>query len=836
MKEGLFYTFHGSLYNYPIMKNSILFLLCCFSILPVFAQQSSNEPLLDSIFQRPTELDLDSGKVDPTPSLEELIRKTEEYTIQTNRLQIQLQDKIDTLMLSSGIQEMSQSLETLRQRFNLSSFTFNLRYIGVINRFLESNRIEFEEYEKTIKNKSLALSHADSLLKSIREDIIFDYLPKDTATFTSYWKKVNYLREQVKELSNEVFQQELLTAQYQTELSSIKIESEQLKEYIAIKEKQINANLFKQEINPIWKKSAQVKQESILEITQQSVRLNGRFLFRYFNDHSTAVILSFFIILGIYLGMHLVLRQTSEKKKVGDIILKRVTFFRQRPFSAVMVSILPLLVFLFERNSVTFLSFILFLQLIFTTVLIEANYPKRVLIKWLLISLFFVYCLVSNLYWEIAFNERYYLLLGSFIPLYFSWEAFRKFESTSTTEQNFIKRLSFLTFILLTLGVFLNILGWFSFSKILTISATIGFIHGVSLYFFVIVIMEAIYLLLENSKKEKDHFTSYFDYQGIQRRLKGTFLLVAFLLWASILLQNLSIQQPIIESVSDFLSKERFIGNSSFTFGSIFLFGIILYVTMQVANTIAYFISLRDQKNASSREKKLGSSILIIRLAVFTIGFFLATVASSIPLDKITIVLGALSVGIGFGLQTIINNLVSGIILAFERPIQIGDEIQVGQNSGTVKEVGIRASKIQAYDGSEIVVPNGDLLSQSLINWTLSDKRRRVELIIGVSYDSDMSQVKSTIEEILTREKILKFPVPKVYMQTFNDSSVDFRVLFWVESMDIWLQVRSEVMIEIFEAFKAKGIEIPYPKRDLYLKNLGEIPGTVQNKPSSPAE
>jgi potassium efflux system protein len=175
-------------------------------------------------------------------------------------------------------------------------------------------------------------------------------------------------------------------------------------------------------------------------------------------------------------------------------------------------------------------------------------------------------------------------------------------------------------------------------------------------------------------------------------------------------------------------------------------------------------------------------------------------------------------VGIGFGPKTTINNLVSGIILAFERPIQIVDEIQVGTHSGTVKKVGVRLSKIQAHDGSEIILPNGDLLSQSLINWTLSDKRRRIELIIGVAYDSGMGKVKRLIEEGSDQEKILKTPTSKVLMQTFGESSVDFRVLFWIESFEFWIDVRAEIMTAIFKSFAENRIEIPFPKRDLHLK------------------
>jgi potassium-dependent mechanosensitive channel len=265
---------------------------------------------------------------------------------------------------------------------------------------------------------------------------------------------------------------------------------------------------------------------------------------------------------------------------------------------------------------------------------------------------------------------------------------------------------------------------------------------------------------------------------------------------------------------------------TSCTFKSIFLFATLIYVSYVLANNIAYFATIKDQKYVGTRTKRLGSSILLIRLGIIIIGFFIAATAAKIPLNNITIVIGALSVGIGFGLQTIINNLVSGVILAFERPIQIGDDIEVGALSGQVKEVGIRASKILAYDGSEIIIPNGDLLSQSLINWTLSDRRRRIELIIGVAYDSDMEKVKTLLNEVLTRDRILKIPPPRVLMQKFNDSSVDFRVLFWIESMDLMLEMKNEVMNAIFTTFKENGIEIPFPKRDLYIKTL---PTTSEN-------
>ena len=148
-------------------------------------------------------------------------------------------------------------------------------------------------------------------------------------------------------------------------------------------------------------------------------------------------------------------------------------------------------------------------------------------------------------------------------------------------------------------------------------------------------------------------------------------------------------------------------------------------------------------------------------------------------LGIVAIVLGALGVGIGFGLQSIVNNLVSGIILAFEKPIKIGDVIQLGPFFGKVKEIGIRSSKVITYDGADVIIPNGDLLSQQLTNWTLTDQTRRIELVVGVAYGSDIPMVREVIRKVITdQETVMKYPEPLILVNEFSDSSVDFRLLF----------------------------------------------------------
>jgi small-conductance mechanosensitive channel len=210
---------------------------------------------------------------------------------------------------------------------------------------------------------------------------------------------------------------------------------------------------------------------------------------------------------------------------------------------------------------------------------------------------------------------------------------------------------------------------------------------------------------------------------------------------------------------------------------------------------------------------------MLVRIALIVFGFLLAAAAAGMELTNLSIVLGAFSVGIGFGLQNIFNNMVSGLILSFERPINVGDVVQVGELMGTVLSIGLRASKIKSFDGAEVIVPNGNLISDSLINWTLSDANRRMDIRVGVAYGTDPNLVIGIMSSVAEgHELVRKDPVPKAYFIGFGDSSMDFRLLAWVD-IDNRLGVESELNVRINERLKEAGIEIPFPQRDLHIRS-----------------
>jgi small-conductance mechanosensitive channel len=265
--------------------------------------------------------------------------------------------------------------------------------------------------------------------------------------------------------------------------------------------------------------------------------------------------------------------------------------------------------------------------------------------------------------------------------------------------------------------------------------------------------------------------------------------------------------------------KERALGNMQFSFISILIFIGIIWISNVIAKSLQLIFGDTPNSGTSTdrHSAKGGSILLLARIGILSIGIILAFIASGIPLDKLTIIIGALGVGIGFGLQNVVNNLVSGLILAFERPISVGDTIEVSTRLGTVKEIGIRSTKITTPDGSEVIIPNGDLLSQHIINWTQNSAYRRAEILLGVSYQSSLQEVEKIILAILNEHtQVQSWPAAQVLTHLFADSSVQIRVLFWT-SHENWIATKSDILQAIHLRFQENNIQIPYPQQDVHI-------------------
>jgi len=765
--------------------------------------------------------------------LAQVINKAQHYAFDLSELNLELSESLDTVDMSAMLPKINLLAKKIKNRTEADSQYLSHRYIVGMENLVSTAEDLNKSYQKNIQERVDKLSQVGNKLNTIKSDSLFAMTLRDTTLIPAINSELRMLKASLKSVDSIYLAQEILAARFQARVSENAVVFLSLKQYLNQNKKRLDRQYWTKEINYLWEPVNYSKVTNLPTVISESMEFNTQLMSAYVERTWYIFLICSIILILVYLKIRSTIEEIGNQKDFASLILDRVKYFKRHTFSSTVLILLPIFLIIFTKPPLVFISILSFTMVIASCFLVKEQFGEYFNKIWFIFITPYILLALSSLNWKVVYQERWYILLSTLVFIGMGILVLRHAITQKSKHDSFLKYLAIFMIAIESFAFFANITGRFNLSKTYSVTGAILFYRGIGLYLFVNVFLEAIYLFIENSKKESDGFTSYFDFQDLQKRMKGLLYVFASTTWAYGVIWHLGYFDDFYKWISEFLLQDRTLGETVFQFGSILLFVTILYVSTFLANNIAYFASVKDQKNASSRKQRLGSSVLLIRLAVLFVGFLLGMTASKIPFDKIAIVLGALSVGIGFGLQTIINNLVSGIILAFERPIQIGDEIQVGTTSGTVKEVGIRASKIQGYDGSEIVMPNGDLLSQSLINWTLSDKKRRVELIIGVGYGSDMNLVKSVLEEVLTNERILKTPHPNVYMQTFNDSSVDFRVLFWVESMDIWIDVRAEVMSAIFEKFAENNIEIPFPKRDLYLKT---IPSNWQEKVSKPGE
>lgn len=216
----------------------------------------------------------------------------------------------------------------------------------------------------------------------------------------------------------------------------------------------------------------------------------------------------------------------------------------------------------------------------------------------------------------------------------------------------------------------------------------------------------------------------------------------------------------------------------------------------------------------------LGEAIgTIIQYLVTVIGFVIVLDSAGIDLSSLKIIAGALGVGIGFGLQSIVNNFVSGLIILFERPIKVGDRIEVGGVNGDVVKISARATTVVTNDNISIIVPNSEFTSNSVTNWSHSNKVVRFNYPVGVAYKEDPERIKQALLEVADEnEGVLKNPHPDVLFDSFGDSSLNFTLRVWtVQYMTRPGVLRSQLYYAVFEKFKQMNVEIPFPQRDLHI-------------------
>lgn len=248
---------------------------------------------------------------------------------------------------------------------------------------------------------------------------------------------------------------------------------------------------------------------------------------------------------------------------------------------------------------------------------------------------------------------------------------------------------------------------------------------------------------------------------------------------------------------------------------------LVLYTAARVVNRIAGHI-IGSSDGLDPTQKLLGQKIASV--VVIVLAFFIGIDTLGIDLTALSFFSGAFGLAIGFGLQKTIGNLFAGIILLLDRSIKPGDVIAVGDSFGWVNKIGVRAVSVITRDGKEHLIPNEDLMTTPVENWSYSDRNVRMRIPLGVSYSSDMQLVQELLYRAVDEApRVLKDPAPRIWMTDFGDNSVNWEIRAWISDPEGGMgNIRGDVLMRVWTLFKEHGIEIPFPQRDLYIK---EMPG-----------
>jgi small-conductance mechanosensitive channel len=321
----------------------------------------------------------------------------------------------------------------------------------------------------------------------------------------------------------------------------------------------------------------------------------------------------------------------------------------------------------------------------------------------------------------------------------------------------------------------------------------------------------------------------------IQRRLILLIHVAGWYIWFDATLRRAELQDDVWGYFDGLMAAELPLPEVAITVGDIIACGLTFYAATLLSRLVRFSLEEEVYTRVRLPTGRTSGISTLIHYTILTMGLILAATALGFDANRFTLLAGAFGVGIGFGLQTIVNNFISGIILLTERPVEVGHTVELAEVFGEVTRIGIRSSTVRTWQGAEVIVPNADLISQQVTNWTLSDRRRRMEIPVGVEYGSDPKLIIETlVTAAMIDDRVLRFPEPYVLFMGFGDSSLDFELRAWTDDFDSFMRVRSAVCVAIVDALQAAGLHIPFPQRDLHVKTVVEQAGRSPREQEQP--
>jgi small-conductance mechanosensitive channel len=732
-----------------------------------------------------------------------------------NALTLPFHSQIDTIKIKKELAHISLSGKIIRKNLQDNLGSYRLRYMREYANELQAHIDEVVDLQNKIQNYNNYLINKTITENQIQDELEYFKSNADSSIKVIYKSEIESLISTLN--STNIYFSNRLTklVKLEVQINKVVFELQENSKFVQNLMITTGEQNFKANLAPIWKTKASDYPAPFLETAkktfEQSIE-SINFIFSHGIASQVVIRILFFILFLLPLYYFYQGNKISLRKQDTNNYLEKY------PIKATLVLCLTCVPLLFVHAPFIFtdLIFIVTTLVVCSIFIKEYSYLSKnslyiILVTYILLK--FINMLMTPTLLGRSIFVAAILILVPIFNIYREYIAYAK-------ERSKIAKLAFIYLLIqLIVGWILLVTGHYPIGRSYFISAIDAFMFALILLVTVNTAIDYLRILtlqingrLKLLRLNKDIVEKY---------LGNLIIVLAFGIFCYSYLLNINLYDILSESVISWVNAPRYLGSAVFTYSSIILFIAYISGAILLADFLNKVIDTKESKKHFKERTTLGSIMLLIRFALITAGFIIGIIASGIPMTQFTVLMGALGVGIGFGLQNIFNNMVSGLIIAIEKPISVGDMIEVGTDIGWVKGIGIRSSNIQTFNGAEVIVPNGELISNRVINWTLSDKQRRMDISIGVAYKSDPHQVYQLLNLVLQNHpEVLDSPEPDIYFSSLGNNSIDFNIYFWVSDFVEGKRIRSEVLFRIFDTLKENNIEIPFPQHDLHLRSV----------------
>lgn len=733
-----------------------------------------------------------------------LINKVKAYTVTIDRNSAYVKRKVNLNNVTKELPAIETTLKRFKIHLGKTTNTWNLRGLNSVVILLNETAKQLTAFQLNLNNYSIQLAQNNKEVKFIINDPLLENHLADSA-----------LDLQMHDIYDEVFELDTLQQRALTQVNIMRnrtsialLQCNDILSDLNYQTSALKIAMWQREEPSLINARPGDYSKSFIDIASEGLQRSVKIISIYLSNKGFVIAISLLVFLFILCWSFLNMRRIKKMDNAANI-LDQVLFFKRSILIASLFGLFTYSPFFFANPPMSYLHATELLRLLALCFLLSPFLTRQTKVYGLFICLLWTYFSLDDVLLQSAFGERLLLFIAGILLLIVCVRLLNLKTPyfKGIPESPAAKALLIFTLVQAILSLLLNLTGRTSLAKILGVSAIQCLVLGISLKIFCTLVLEAIYI--QSEAFQESRFSEFLNFNALQNRFKRVLWILAIGIWTVSLIRNYTLYDAFTAFSIAFFNNSRSIGSMTFTFESVGIFFLIIFLSTVLTKFVNFFFG-EDLTKTVVKRSSLGSILLLIKLSIWAVGFLIAIAASGIPLDRLSIIIGALSVGIGFGLQNIVSNLVSGIIIAFEQPIKIGDKIEIGNKSGTVKTIGVRSSTIRSGEGANIIIPNGDLLSQHLINWTMQNRNKRVEFTLGIPYAAEIAAVKDIIQKTLDKsENVLHTEEPIIIVQAFNEKGIDVRIIFWVMDLTTSGTLRSSAMIEVYQALQNAGVTLP---------------------------